>query len=114
MIDLHHFRYSTKNKTYGTSTTRTNRSPGKFTETLLRHVGLVRLNDATSWIVFYWLTPELIALPSVVVVYVVCRRLTLENKPEDGEPLCRRESAPPSPKVIFLFNGWSQMTEERV
>ncbi|XP_046586932.1 piezo-type mechanosensitive ion channel component isoform X2 [Neodiprion lecontei] len=72
----------------------------EFLETILRHFGLVRLDSATTWMVFYWLSPELVSLPSIVLLYVFCRRLTHERQQEDDDRFSTKESAPPSQKVI--------------
>ncbi|CAB0040178.1 unnamed protein product [Trichogramma brassicae] len=49
----------------------------EFTETLLRHVGLVRLNQASAWEILFWLTPEIVVFPVTLTIYCLCRRLTL-------------------------------------
>ncbi|XP_018376717.1 PREDICTED: piezo-type mechanosensitive ion channel component isoform X10 [Trachymyrmex cornetzi] len=48
----------------------------EFLEKLFRHIGFVRLDSASVWEVFYWLAPEFIVLPTVLVVYFICRFLT--------------------------------------
>ncbi|XP_018346601.1 PREDICTED: piezo-type mechanosensitive ion channel component isoform X2 [Trachymyrmex septentrionalis] len=48
----------------------------EFLEKLFRHIGFVRLDNASVWEVFYWLAPEFIVLPTVLVVYFICRVLT--------------------------------------
>lgn len=44
-------------------------------EKLFRHIGFVRLDSASVWEVFYWLTPELIVLPTVIAMYLICSAL---------------------------------------
>lgn len=36
----------------------------------------MRLDSASVWEVFYWLSPEFIVLPTVLAVYFICRFLT--------------------------------------
>ncbi|XP_015127425.1 piezo-type mechanosensitive ion channel component isoform X5 [Diachasma alloeum] len=50
-----------------------------FLEMLFRHIGLVRMDEATVWEVFFWLLPEIIALPVTVIVYILCKRFTWRN-----------------------------------
>ncbi|XP_048509324.1 piezo-type mechanosensitive ion channel component isoform X2 [Athalia rosae] len=77
----------------------------KFVETLLRHVGLVRLDGATTWMIFYWLTPELISLPSTILVYVFCRRLTFEPNQENDGRCSGKEITPPLGKIIDFLGA---------
>jgi hypothetical protein len=49
---------------------------GELVEKILRHIGLVRLDNATPWEVFFWLTPEILVLPSSVFIYCLCRRFS--------------------------------------
>nr|XP_050856683.1 piezo-type mechanosensitive ion channel component isoform X5 [Vespula vulgaris] len=56
----------------------------QFMEKLFRHIGLVKLDNTSVWEVFYWLTPELILLPTTIIIYVACRFLT-QSKPSDDE-----------------------------
>lgn len=53
-------------------------------EELLRHIGLVKLDNASVWDVCYWLIPELVSLPTTMIVYFVCRFLT-QITPGDEE-----------------------------
>ncbi|XP_011153289.1 piezo-type mechanosensitive ion channel component isoform X2 [Harpegnathos saltator] len=55
----------------------------EFLEKMLRHIGFVRLDSASVWEVFYWLTPEFIVLPSVVAIYLICRALMVRHNNED-------------------------------
>ncbi|XP_011063273.1 PREDICTED: piezo-type mechanosensitive ion channel component 2 isoform X8 [Acromyrmex echinatior] len=48
----------------------------EFLEKLFRHIGFVRLDSASVWEIFYWLAPEFIVLPTVLVTYFICRFLT--------------------------------------
>ncbi|XP_043493596.1 piezo-type mechanosensitive ion channel component isoform X2 [Polistes fuscatus] len=57
----------------------------QFMEELFRHIGLVKLDNASVWEVFYWLTPELILLPITIVIYVICRFLTQNKRNEEEE-----------------------------
>ncbi|XP_063977086.1 piezo-type mechanosensitive ion channel component isoform X4 [Diachasmimorpha longicaudata] len=50
-----------------------------FLEKLFRHIGLVRMKEATVWEVFFWLLPEIVALPVAIVAYVLCKRFTWRN-----------------------------------
>ncbi|XP_078033569.1 piezo type mechanosensitive ion channel component isoform X1 [Augochlora pura] len=45
-------------------------------EVVCRHLGFVRLDNASAWEVFFWLIPEVIVLPSTVAIYSICRYLT--------------------------------------
>ncbi|XP_017788930.1 PREDICTED: piezo-type mechanosensitive ion channel component [Habropoda laboriosa] len=45
-------------------------------EVIFRHIGFVRLDSASVWEIFFWLTPELIVLPTSVIVYFTCRFLS--------------------------------------
>lgn len=49
---------------------------GETLEVIFRHIGLVRLDSATVWEIFFWLVPELITLPTTIIVYFMCRSLT--------------------------------------
>ncbi|XP_054011749.1 piezo-type mechanosensitive ion channel component isoform X2 [Hylaeus anthracinus] len=53
-------------------------------EVIFRHIGFVRLDSASVWEIFFWLTPELIVLPVTVTVYFICRSLT-QNPATDVE-----------------------------
>ncbi|KAK0083674.1 hypothetical protein PV325_008424 [Microctonus aethiopoides] len=57
-----------------------------FLEELFRHIGLVRMDDADVFDVFYWLLPEIISLPVIITMYYLCRRSTprqIQNDPEN-------------------------------
>ncbi|KAG7188826.1 hypothetical protein KM043_008433 [Ampulex compressa] len=71
-----------------------------FLEELFRHIGLVRLDSASVWEVFYWLAPEFIVLPASVIVYVICRFLTRSpvGEDEDGASL-QQENASTAKKT---------------
>ncbi|XP_020278165.1 piezo-type mechanosensitive ion channel component isoform X3 [Pseudomyrmex gracilis] len=65
----------------------------EFIEKLFRHIGFVRLDSASVWEVFYWLAPEFIVLPTVLIVYFICRFLTQKrNNDEENEPSLRQEN----------------------
>ncbi|KAK2582220.1 hypothetical protein KPH14_004571 [Odynerus spinipes] len=57
----------------------------QFMEELFRHIGLVRLDSATVWEVFYWLTPEFVLLPTTIIMYILCRFLTQVSPGDDEE-----------------------------
>ncbi|XP_011880859.1 PREDICTED: piezo-type mechanosensitive ion channel component 1 isoform X3 [Vollenhovia emeryi] len=61
----------------------------EFIEKLIRHIGFVRLDSASVWEVFYWLSPEFIVLPTVLVIYFISRFLTQRrvNDEEDATAL---------------------------
>lgn len=66
---------------------------GEFLEKLFRHIGFVRLDSASVWEIFYWLTPEFLVLPTVLTVYFICRFLTQKRiSDEEEEPSLRREN----------------------
>lgn len=56
-----------------------------FLEELFRHLGLVRMDGASVWEVFFWLLPEIVALPITVAMYCFCKRLTWAAAKEDDE-----------------------------
>lgn len=49
---------------------------GEFLEKVLRHLGLVRLDNASVFEIFFWLAPEIIVLPTTLLIYYFCRQLT--------------------------------------
>lgn len=57
---------------------------GGMLETILRHVGLVRLDKASAWEIFYWLSSEVVAFPSCTTIYFVLRRLNVPQSIDDG------------------------------
>jgi len=62
-------------------------------ERLFRHIGFVRLDSASVWEIFYWLTPEFIVLPTVLAVYFICRFLTQKRiSEEENETGLRQEN----------------------
>jgi len=79
-------------------------------EKLFRHIGFVRLDSASVWEVFYWLAPEFIVLPTVLVVYFMCRFLTQRRASiEEDETalhqennLQRKKTEDSSTKVIIF------------
>ncbi|XP_058794046.1 piezo-type mechanosensitive ion channel component isoform X2 [Phymastichus coffea] len=81
----------------------------KFPETLLRHIGFVRLDGASVWEVFFWLTPEILVFPSSVAVYVLCRKLVSPQprEDEDNASLQRQQksSKERSSKIINFLGG---------
>ncbi|XP_025268649.1 piezo-type mechanosensitive ion channel component isoform X2 [Camponotus floridanus] len=64
----------------------------EFLEKLFRHIGFVRLDSASVWEIFYWLTPEFLILPTVLAVYFICRFLTQKRNEEENEPSRREEN----------------------
>ncbi|KAL0119117.1 hypothetical protein PUN28_009604 [Cardiocondyla obscurior] len=65
-----------------------------FLEKLFRHIGFVRLDSASVWEVFYWLTPELIILPTVLAIYFVSRFLTQRRvSDEENEATLHQENS---------------------
>lgn len=65
---------------------------GEFLEKLFRHVGLVKLDSASVWEVVYWLLPEIVAFPSTVLIYLMCRRLTHKTNVEGDNVPGMREA----------------------
>jgi len=62
-------------------------------EKLFRHIGFVRLDSASVWEVFYWLSPEFIVLPTVLAVYFICRFLTQRRvSDEENEAALHQEN----------------------
>nr|XP_031827665.1 piezo-type mechanosensitive ion channel component isoform X1 [Nomia melanderi] len=80
-------------------------------EVIFRHLGFVRLDSASLWEVFFWLTPELVVLPTAVAVYFICRFLSKKppNDAEDDVSLHRRgdtsKKAEDSTAKIINFLG---------
>lgn len=77
-------------------------------EMIFRHIGFVRLDSASAWEIFFWLTPELIVLPISIMVYLICRFLSRRNvtDEEDNASLHRnaeaaKKSADSTAKVLF-------------
>ncbi|XP_050458271.1 piezo-type mechanosensitive ion channel component isoform X5 [Cataglyphis hispanica] len=65
----------------------------EFLEKVFRHIGFVRLDSASVWEIFYWLTPEFLVLPTVLAVYFICRFLTQKRiSNEEEEPSLRQEN----------------------
>lgn len=56
-----------------------------FLEELFRHIGLVHMDHASVFVVFYWLIPEFVVLPMTIITYCLCRRTTAEDNTEDAE-----------------------------
>ncbi|XP_043794747.1 piezo-type mechanosensitive ion channel component isoform X2 [Apis laboriosa] len=54
-------------------------------EVIFRHLGFVRLDSATEWEIFFWLTPELIVLPTSIIIYFICRFLSQKTITEEGD-----------------------------
>ncbi|XP_015610142.1 piezo-type mechanosensitive ion channel component isoform X3 [Cephus cinctus] len=81
----------------------------EFLEKLFRHIGLVRLDGASAWEVFFWLSSEIIALPAVVTIYCLCRRLTRQLIGDDDESSSTRRSTKKaddrSSKIINFLGG---------
>ncbi|XP_068981161.1 piezo-type mechanosensitive ion channel component isoform X5 [Bombus flavifrons] len=76
-------------------------------EMIFRHIGFVRLDSASAWEIFFWLTPELIVLPTSIMVYLICRFLSRKNvtDEEDDASLHRnaeaaKKSADSTAKII--------------
>ncbi|XP_043598036.1 piezo-type mechanosensitive ion channel component isoform X4 [Bombus pyrosoma] len=76
-------------------------------EMIFRHIGFVRLDSASAWEIFFWLTPELIVLPTSIMVYLICRFLSRQNvtDEEDDASLHRnieaaKKSADSTAKII--------------
>ncbi|XP_011693697.1 PREDICTED: piezo-type mechanosensitive ion channel component 2-like [Wasmannia auropunctata] len=62
-----------------------------FLEKLFRHIGFVKLDSASVWEVFYWLTPELLVLPTVLAVYFICRFLTQRDVNDEQNEAARQQ-----------------------
>lgn len=66
---------------------------GEFLEKLLRHIGLVRLDNASVFEIFFWLAPEIIVLPTTLLIYYFCRQLTRVPTVEENEISLLQRSA---------------------
>ncbi|XP_018306932.1 piezo-type mechanosensitive ion channel component isoform X7 [Mycetomoellerius zeteki] len=85
----------------------------EFLEKLFRHIGFVRLDSASVWEVFYWLTPEFIVLPTVLVIYFICRFLTQrrasaeedETALHEENNLQRKKTEDSSTKIINFLGS---------
>ncbi|CAK9812745.1 Piezo-type mechanosensitive ion channel component [Anthophora plagiata] len=64
-------------------------------EVIFRHIGFVRLDSASVWEIFFWLTPELIILPTSTIIYFFCRFLSQTRviDEEDDASLNRHNKA---------------------
>ncbi|XP_071635421.1 piezo-type mechanosensitive ion channel component isoform X5 [Temnothorax longispinosus] len=72
----------------------------EFMEKLFRHIGLVRLDSASVWEVFYWLAPEFIVLPTVLAIYFISRFLTQRRiSDEEEEAALHQENNPQQQKT---------------
>lgn len=67
-------------------------------DVIYRHAGFVTLDNATAWEIFFWLGPELIALPTSIAVFCICRSLS-KNSVTDEEDASLRQSATNSKKT---------------
>lgn len=79
---------------------------GKLPEKILRHIGLVRLDNSSTWEVFYWLTPEVTVFPIVLILYLVIRKSTrIVPKDELDTLSLQQETADKerNSKVLFLI-----------
>ena len=77
-----------------------------FLEELFRHLGLVRMDSASVWEVFFWLLPEIIAITVTVTMYLICKRLTWEVISLDDESstmqAVKKTHEDGNNKVLFL------------
>lgn len=86
-------------------------------EKLFRHIGLVRLDSASVWEVFYWLTPEFIILPTVLAVYFISRFLTQRRAGDEENDAVlhqennseRQKTDDHTTKVIFVLHIQREM-----
>ncbi|KAK9296007.1 hypothetical protein QLX08_009854 [Tetragonisca angustula] len=62
-------------------------------EVIFRHIGFVRLDQASGWEIFFWLTPELIVLPVSVAVYFLCRFLSQKSIVDEEEDASLHQNA---------------------
>lgn len=90
------------NPGYSNEVNNDNAFAGQFMEKLFRHIGLVKLDSTSVWEVLYWLTPELILLPTTIIMYVACRFLT-QRKPGDDE----------EEVTVQRVNNFAKKTEDR-
>ena len=66
---------------------------GESMEVIFRHIGFVRLDQASGWEIFFWLTPELIVLPVSVAVYFLCRFLSQKSIVDEEEDASLHQNA---------------------
>ncbi|XP_011312853.1 piezo-type mechanosensitive ion channel component 1 isoform X3 [Fopius arisanus] len=82
-----------------------------FLEQLFRHIGLVRMDEATVWEVFFWLIPEIVALPVTIVVFVLTKKFTWKSPDAEGsnrhpEPgPTAKQSLDANNKIINFLGG---------
>ncbi|XP_026674428.1 piezo-type mechanosensitive ion channel component isoform X4 [Ceratina calcarata] len=62
-------------------------------EVIFRHIGFIRLDSASAWEIFFWLTPELIVLPTSLIVYFICRFISQSIPDEEESSLQRNNEA---------------------
>lgn len=72
---------------------------GEFLEKLLRHIGLVRLDSASVFEIFFWLAPEIIILPTTLLIYYFCRQLTRVPTIEENAQRSTKKTEDRSAKV---------------
>ncbi|XP_043467298.1 piezo-type mechanosensitive ion channel component isoform X4 [Leptopilina heterotoma] len=77
----------------------------EFLEKLLRHIGLVRLDSASVFEIFYWLAPEIIILPTTLLIYYFCRQLTRVPTIEENAQRSTKKTEDRSAKVINLLGS---------
>ena len=65
---------------------------GEILETSFRHLGLVRLDDASVFEIFFWLAPEIIVPPTTLLIFYICRRLNFKpGRDDESFPIPRLE-----------------------
>ena len=65
----------------------------EWMEVIFRHIGFVRLDSASPWEIFFWLTPELVVLPTSIAVYFICRILSRNSVTDEEDDASLRQGA---------------------
>nr|XP_034178628.1 piezo-type mechanosensitive ion channel component isoform X2 [Osmia lignaria] len=65
----------------------------EWMEMIFRHIGFVRLDSASPWEIFFWLTPELVVLPTSIAVYFICRFLSRNSVTDEEDDASLRQGA---------------------
>ncbi|XP_051158273.1 piezo-type mechanosensitive ion channel component-like isoform X4 [Leptopilina boulardi] len=77
----------------------------EFLEKVLRHLGLVRLDNASVFEIFFWLAPEIIVLPTTLLIYYFCRQLTHIPTIEENVQRSTKKTEDRSAKVINFLGS---------
>ncbi|XP_063932118.1 piezo-type mechanosensitive ion channel component isoform X3 [Zophobas morio] len=80
----------------------------EFLEIVLRHVGLVRLDDMDALVVITWISPEIVMVVTSVGTYVICHKLLQKRSievVENREDLPQKAKANRKQFALFVAMG---------